>query len=99
MASDGRDIRIQICYARPDFQLLKDVIVARGTTIEEAIRFLDIAIQENDIDLASCKVGLYGKIKAPDTQLRDGDRIEIYRPLQADPKDARRRRAQKKTKL
>ena len=99
MASEGSDLRIQICYARPEFQVLRDLTVACGTTIGEAIRFSGLAGQLNDIDLTACQVGIYGKLKAPDTRLRDGDRIEIYRPLQADPKDARRRRAQKKTKL
>ena len=60
MASDAGDIRIQICYARPDFQLLKDLSVARGTTIQQAIGISEIAKQASDIDLTVCRVGIYG---------------------------------------
>ncbi len=97
MANNSGQLRIQICYAKPGRQCLKDLTLAEGATLEEAIRLSGIAGEPNDLDLAVCKVGIYGKLKALDTQLRDGDRIEIYRPLQADPKDARRKRAQKRT--
>jgi hypothetical protein len=49
-----------------------------------------------EIDLAVCRVGIYGKLKSMDTMLRDRDRVEIYRPLIADPKESRRKRAAKK---
>jgi uncharacterized protein len=95
MASDAKNLRIQVCYAKPDLQLLKELIVAEGATMEEAIRLSGLVNEASDIDLAAYKVGIYGKLKPLDTRLREGDRIEIYRPLLADPKDARRRRAQK----
>jgi putative ubiquitin-RnfH superfamily antitoxin RatB of RatAB toxin-antitoxin module len=53
-------------------------------------------VEELGIDLANCPVGIYAKKKPLDTVLRENDRIEIYRPLVADPKDSRRRRAIKK---
>lgn len=99
MENNAGQIRIQICYAKKDLQLLTEMKVAEGANLGEAIRQSGILSEPgelSDIDLNRCKVGIYGKIKALDTRLREGDRIEIYRPLLADPKDARRKRAQKK---
>jgi putative ubiquitin-RnfH superfamily antitoxin RatB of RatAB toxin-antitoxin module len=96
MGDDIPALRIQVCYARPECQFLREVIVRGGATIAEAIYAPEIVKELNDVDLARCKVGIYGKIKTLETTLRDGDRIEIYRPLLADPKETRRRRAQKK---
>jgi putative ubiquitin-RnfH superfamily antitoxin RatB of RatAB toxin-antitoxin module len=96
MEDKAHALRIEVCYAHPEFQFLREVIMRAGATIAEAIHDSGIAVELNDVDLESCKVGIYGKIKAMETSLRDGDRIEIYRPLLADPKETRRRRAQKK---
>lgn len=89
-------LHAQVCYVRPDRQFLLDVAVAQGTTLEQAVVQSGILGMAPEIDLASCKAGIYGKLKTLDTLLREHDRIEIYRPLTADPKDARRRRAGKK---
>jgi uncharacterized protein len=96
MGDDVPALRVQVCYARPEFQLLREVIAREGATIAEVVHAPEIVNALKDVDLASCKFGIYGKIKTPETALRDGDRIEIYRPLLADPKETRRRRAQKK---
>lgn len=93
MASSANALRIQVCYARPDLQRLVSLSVAEGTTIGEAISLSGISAEVGGQNIAACKVGIYGKLKTPDTHLREGDRIEIYRPLLADPKEARRRRA------
>lgn len=87
---------MQICYASHDLQILRDVSVAVGTTLQEAILQSGILRQVPEIDFTSARVGIYGKLKSLDTVLRDHDRIEIYRPLVADPKDSRRLRAVKK---
>ena len=90
------EICVQVCYARPGESLLREVVVPAGATLQAAIErsgFLDDA---PEIDLAACRVGIYGKLKPLDTVLRERDRIEIYRPLIADPKESRRKRAQKK---
>jgi hypothetical protein len=84
--------QIQVCYVHPDFQILLDLPVTAGTSIEQAIRQSGILEQAPEIDLSSNQVGIYGNIKTLDTFLRAHDRIEIYRPLLADPKEARRRR-------
>lgn len=95
MADVPTTIAIQICYARPDRQFLLTQTVAIGTTIQQAIAGSGIIEQAPEIDISVWRVGIYGKLKALDTVLREHDRVEIYRPLIADPKDSRRRRANK----
>lgn len=90
------DIHIQVCYARPDRQWLRDLTVQDGTTLEAAIMCSEIAKEAPEIDLSVCRVGIYGKLKTLDTVLREHDRVEIYRTLIADPKESRRKRAMKK---
>ena len=70
--------------------------VAPGTNVQQAIESSSILQEVVDIDLTVCRVGVYGKLKPLDSLLRDQDRIEIYRPLLADPKESRRQRAEKK---
>jgi uncharacterized protein len=90
------DIHIQVCFAKPDKQILRDLTVPEGTTLLEAIHRSSMLRDEPELDLSACQVGIYGKLRMPDTLLRDRDRIEIYRPLIADPKESRRKRAEKK---
>ncbi|HJV87133.1 MAG TPA: RnfH family protein [Noviherbaspirillum sp.] len=90
------DIRVQVCYARPEAQTLRDVVVPEGATLQSAIEHSGVLHDWPEIDLSRLRVGVYGKLKALDTLLRDRDRIEIYRPLIADPKESRRKRAVKK---
>jgi putative ubiquitin-RnfH superfamily antitoxin RatB of RatAB toxin-antitoxin module len=70
--------------------------VEQGTTIGQAIEASGVLEQYPEINLVTQPVGIYAKKKTLDTVLRERDRIEIYRPLVADPKDSRRRRAAKK---
>ncbi len=81
-------IAVQVCYATPTGEILRTLMVEEGTTIEQALQLSDLA----GIDPSTHTVGIWNKKKPLDTVLRDHDRIEIYRPLQADPKEARRRR-------
>lgn len=87
---------VAVCYALPDARFLVQLEVAAGTTIAQAIAASGVLARFPEIDLARNKLGLFGKLKPADTVLRDGDRIEIYRPLQADPMESRRRRARHK---
>jgi putative ubiquitin-RnfH superfamily antitoxin RatB of RatAB toxin-antitoxin module len=87
------EMHVQLCYARPDRQFLLDLTVAPGTTILQAIERSGIVQQAPEIDVSVMRVGIYGKLKALDTVLREHDRVEIYRALIADPKETRRRRA------
>lgn len=89
-------ISIQICYARPNQQFLLEQMVVPGTTIQQAVENSGIIQQASEIDLSVWRVGIYGKLKTLDTVLREHDRVEIYRPLIADPKDSRRKRAENK---
>lgn len=88
-------LHVQVCYATPLREYLHDLQVEEGTTIEQAIVQSGILAAIPGIDLAVQPVGLYGKKRPLDTVLRERDRIEIYRPLVADPKESRRRRAGK----
>lgn len=90
------EIRIEICYARPDLQILRELKVPAGTKLKAAIEASGVLDDVPEIDLATSRVGIYGKLKALDAVLRDHDRVEIYRPLIADPKESRRKRAVKK---
>jgi putative ubiquitin-RnfH superfamily antitoxin RatB of RatAB toxin-antitoxin module len=89
-------IHVQVCYATASSEYLRDLEVAPGTTIEQAIRQCGVLEEVAGIDLHAQPVGLYGKKRPLDTLLRDRDRIEIYRPLLADPKEARRKRAKQR---
>ncbi|HEV7914256.1 MAG TPA: RnfH family protein, partial [Albitalea sp.] len=63
-----------------------------GATVHDALRASGLLERHPAIDLASQKVGVWGKLRALDAPLRDGDRVEVYRPLKVDPKEARRQR-------
>ncbi|MBC7684766.1 MAG: RnfH family protein [Bdellovibrionales bacterium] len=89
-------IAVQVCYATPLHAYFRTLSVAAGSTIAQAIEASGVLNDIADIDLTLQSVGLYGKKRALDTVLREHDRIEIYRPLVADPKESRRRRAEKK---
>jgi len=82
-----------VAWAVPGQALLRPVQVAPGTTVEQALLASGVLRDVPEIDLATHPVGIYGKKKPLDTVLRPLDRIEIYRPLVADPKESRRRRA------
>jgi putative ubiquitin-RnfH superfamily antitoxin RatB of RatAB toxin-antitoxin module len=86
-------IKVQVCYATPDYEFLRELQVPAGTTLEQAVRLSGLLEEVPQIDLASAAVGIYAKKKALDTVLREHDRVEVYRPLLADPKETRRRRA------
>ncbi|OOC47764.1 MULTISPECIES: RnfH family protein [Thioalkalivibrio] len=88
-------IRVEIAYARPDRQVILPLVVPEGTTVDTALRQSEIELQFPEIDLDNAKVGIFGKITRRDTVLRPRDRIEVYRPLIADPKEVRRQRADK----
>ncbi|WP_347903987.1 RnfH family protein [Pseudomonas purpurea] len=90
-------IDVEVVYAAVDRQELLTVAVPVGSTIRTALLRSGIGERFPELDLASCPVGIFGKVIA-DPQQREvlaGDRIEIYRPLLADPKEVRRLRAAK----
>ena len=87
-------IAIEVVYALPDKQTLLKQQVAVGATVLDAIQASGILNKHPEIDIATSKLGIFGKLVKPDTVLREKDRIEIYRPLIADPKEVRRKRAE-----
>ena len=89
----AEQIKVQVCYATPTFEFLRDLTVDARTTLEQAVRQSALLQEVPQLDLASAVTGIYGKKKPLATVLREHDRVEVCRPLQADPKEARRRRA------
>jgi putative ubiquitin-RnfH superfamily antitoxin RatB of RatAB toxin-antitoxin module len=84
---------VEVAYAKPDEQLILTVACASEITVQEAIDRSGLLNKFPEIDLAVNKVGVFGKIATLQSRLHPGDRVEIYRPLIADPKEARKRRA------
>ena len=87
-------IKIELVYALPTEQFLLMSEVPKGTTIAEAVKLSGIQEKHPEIDLEKGKFGIFGKLSKTDTVLREKDRVEIYRPLSADPKEVRRKRAE-----
>ncbi|WP_041523700.1 RnfH family protein [Gilvimarinus agarilyticus] len=95
-------ITVEVAYALPDRQTILEVLVEPGTTAFQAVERSGIVREYPELDIESAKMGIFGQalgtkgLKPPrEHELQAGDRVEIYRPLQADPKEVRRRRAEK----
>ncbi|WP_066735288.1 RnfH family protein [Cupriavidus sp. D384] len=88
-------VHVSVCYACPDAVFLKEIAVPAGTTIVAAIQSSGLTDAHHEVDPTTMRVGIYGKLKTLDTVVREGDRVEVYRILTADPKTARRKRVQK----
>uniref|UniRef100_A0A486XT49 UPF0125 protein BAL341_2619 n=1 Tax=Rheinheimera sp. BAL341 TaxID=1708203 RepID=A0A486XT49_9GAMM len=88
-------ITVEVAYALPERQSLLTLAVEQQTTVRQVIEQSGILQQFNDIDLNEQKVGIWSRPVKLDDTVKAGDRVEIYRPLIADPKDLRRRRAEK----
>ena len=84
---------IEVAYALAEKQTLLSLDVKEGITLQEAIKTSGILVSYSQIDLSKDKVGIFGKLAELDTVLREKDRVEIYRPLIADPKQVRKERA------
>jgi putative ubiquitin-RnfH superfamily antitoxin RatB of RatAB toxin-antitoxin module len=91
--STPESIRIEVVYALPEQQIVVPLTVAAGTTLQQALEASQLPEKFPEIDAAKGKFGIYSKLAKPDTVLRDQDRVEIYRPLIADPKEVRKQRA------
>ena len=88
-------IAVEVAYARPDVQRIYALRVPAGTIVRDAIEHCAVLNEFPEIKLDQHKVGIFGKVVKLDQVLRSGDRVEIYRPLIADPKLARKQRAAK----
>jgi len=92
------DVSVEVVYALPDRQYLKTVQLAQGSSVEQAIAASGLLELRPEIDLKSNKVGIYSRPAKLNDLVNDGDRVEIYRPLIADPKELRRLRAERSKK-
>lgn len=88
-------IAVEVAYALPQKQYLQRVTLDEGATVEQAIQESGLLMLRDDIDLSKNKVGIYSRPAKLQDVVNDGDRVEIYRPLIADPKELRRQRAEK----
>lgn len=100
--SDIQDIEVEVAYALPHKQKIVALMVPAGTTALQAVEKSGLTKEFPEIDYSSAKMGIFGQAlgtkglkKAAEHILQPGDRVEIYRPLIADPKEARRKRAAK----
>lgn len=94
--SEEKTMLVEVAYATVAHQVIIPLQVKQGTTLIDAIRLSGVLEQFPEIDLDVNKFGIFSKISKADTVLREKDRVEIYRALIADPKESRRKRAEKK---
>ena len=88
-------IRIEVACALPERQVVKALAVPTGCTAGEAVVLSGIAAQFPELDIPALRLGIFSHVVEDDQVLSDGDRVELYRPLLLDPKEARRQRAEK----
>lgn len=86
-------INVEVAYAYPDKYFLKKLQVPQNTTIQNIILLSGVLEKYTEIDLRENKVGIFSRPAKLNETVEEGDRIEIYRPLLADPKEIRRKRA------
>ncbi len=89
---------VEVAYALPNEQVIIPIEVTKDCLVEEAIKRSGILERFPQIDLKTDKVGIFGKMCKLNAELHDKDRIEIYRPLIADPKESRRQKAEMEKK-
>lgn len=88
-------IPVEVAYAKPDIQVILTLEAPPGITAEQAVQRSEIAQRFPELDRPDLKMGIFGKLCKSNQVLRKGDRVEIYRPLIADPKQVRKERAAK----
>ncbi|EMQ2878295.1 RnfH family protein [Vibrio navarrensis] len=94
MSIEDEMIHVEVVYALPQKQRVFKLVVKQQATVEEIIRQSGVLGLYPEIDLSKNKVGVFSRMVKLDATVRDKDRIEIYRPLLADPKEIRRKRAE-----
>ncbi len=87
-------IRIEVAFALPEKQVLVEVELPENSRLADAITAAGLTTAFPDIRFDELQAGIWGRIADRDTTLADGDRVELYRPLEIDPRDARRKRAE-----
>jgi putative ubiquitin-RnfH superfamily antitoxin RatB of RatAB toxin-antitoxin module len=89
-------IEVEVAYAKPEEQVIVTISVPQGTTIEQAANLSGLLVRFPEISHSDLKLGIFGVVCKPEQIVKQGDRVEIYRALIHDPKEARRQRALKK---
>lgn len=92
MASN-RQVRVEVAWASPERQVLKSLTIPASSTVRDALEASGLLDEVPEIDLAIADVGVFSERRCLTDLVRDGERIEVYRPLIADPKEVRRQRA------
>lgn len=87
-------LSVEVAYALPQRQDVVNLKLPEGSTLQQAVEASGLLQKYADIDLKKNKVGIFGKLSRADAVLKDRDRVEIYRPLLADPKEVRKKRAE-----
>ncbi|PJE77523.1 Persistence and stress-resistance antitoxin PasI [invertebrate metagenome] len=89
-------LTIEVAYARSDQQKVLEIEVSNGTSVHDAVKISGMMDYFPELDIETAKLGIFGKVivKGREHSVKAGDRVEIYRPLLADPKEVRRRRAE-----
>lgn len=85
-------MNVGVCYAEADRQLWLRLEVPEGSTVKHAIELSGVLNQYPSIDLSTQKVGIFGKLSKLDSPVKEGDRVEIYRKITADPQTVKRRK-------
>lgn len=86
-------LRVEVAYVEPGRQFLQALDLVAGASVADAIAASALAERFPQLDIAALRAGVFSRPATRETVLRDGDRVELYRPLLADPKEVRRRRA------
>lgn len=89
----GEELSIEVVYAAPGQALVRRLEVAPGTTVLQAAQMARLTAEVPGLQIDPSRLGVFSRLAAPDQPVDEGDRVEIYRPLALDPKEARRRRA------
>jgi putative ubiquitin-RnfH superfamily antitoxin RatB of RatAB toxin-antitoxin module len=93
------EIEVEVVYALPLAQEITRLRIPAGTTVADAILRSAVAVRHPEIGAGHERVAIYGRVASADTVLHDKDRVEILRPLTADPKEARQQRASRQRRL
>ncbi len=86
-------IRVEVAYVEPGRQFLQSLRLADGATVADAVAASELRLRFPALDLEQSRFGIFSRPATPATRLQDGDRVEVYRPLIANPKEVRRQRA------
>jgi|SRR5689334_17549326 putative ubiquitin-RnfH superfamily antitoxin RatB of RatAB toxin-antitoxin module len=89
-------LHVEVAYALPLEQVLLQLEVEEGTTVAQAVELSGLLVRFPELRPDGGNLGIFGKPVSPDAPVQEGDRVELYRPLVADPKAARRERAKKR---